>query len=140
MSANSGSCLCGSIKLAIRGDPVMTNLCHCTTCQKFSGSVFASLSVYKTKDVTITESEPSIMKMFEDRTPESGRVLYRWFCGKCGSPVRGTRADSDELTVVPVGIIDHGKASLKPTVELFCKSKVNWVGDVDGAELFAALP
>ncbi|CAJ2512953.1 Uu.00g010720.m01.CDS01 [Anthostomella pinea] len=143
-TVRNGSCLCGSIKVRMEGEPFRTNLCHCSSCQKFSGGIFASLAVYKTDQVTYTPSSPSVMKTFTDTTPESGRVLLRYFCGTCGSPVKGARTGRDaDFVVVPLGIIDGDTAGagLKPQVEFFCRSRADWIGDVvGGAEGFETLP
>ncbi|KAI5921630.1 Mss4-like protein, partial [Camillea tinctor] len=46
-TTKTASCLCGSLKLTIEGEPFRTNLCHCTSCQKLSGSIFGAFAVYK---------------------------------------------------------------------------------------------
>ncbi|KAI8629399.1 Mss4-like protein [Xylariaceae sp. FL1651] len=140
MSARTASCLCGSIKAAIQGDPFRTNLCHCSSCQKNTGGAFGSLAAYTAEKITFTESEPSVMKTYEDTSPESGRVLYRSFCGKCGSPVRLTRPGNDNIVVVPVGIIDGDKSAFKPQLEFFCRGKADWVGAIKDSQMFEAMP
>ncbi|KAI3331941.1 Mss4-like protein [Xylariaceae sp. AK1471] len=140
MSARTASCLCGSVKVALNGDPFMTNLCHCSSCQKSTGGAFASIAAYKTEQVTITESEPSVLKMYEDTSPESGEVLKRSFCGKCGGPVRIQRKSRPDTCIVPIGIIDGDKGAFKPKVELFCRSRVDWVGPVEDSEAFETMP
>ena len=45
-SNRTGSCLCKAIQYEITGDPVVTNLCHCLNCQKWSGSAFTSFGAY----------------------------------------------------------------------------------------------
>ena len=47
----SGSCLCGAIKYTCVGPAVMTAMCHCTNCQKQSGSAF-SINVIVPKEPT----------------------------------------------------------------------------------------
>ncbi|KAJ2978866.1 hypothetical protein NUW58_g7358 [Xylaria curta] len=113
MSVTSASCLCGAVKLEIRGDPRMKNLCHCSSCQKFTGGIFGSFAAYAVEQVTFTESEPDVLKTYNDTTPESGSVLRRSFCGKCGSPVRIQTSSLPDALVVPVGVIDGDKAGLQ---------------------------
>ncbi|KAI0443336.1 Mss4-like protein [Xylaria telfairii] len=139
MSERTASCLCGGVKVQVQGEPIMKNLCHCSSCQKFTGVVFGSFVTYKTEQVTFTETEPSILKMYEDASTDSGQVLQRSFCGKCGSPVRVQRANTDFLAV-PVGIIDGDKADFKPSLELYCKGKADWVGAIEDIKSFAAMP
>ncbi|KAI0551691.1 glutathione-dependent formaldehyde-activating, GFA [Xylaria curta] len=140
MSTRTGSCLCGSVKILIQGTPVSTNLCHCTSCQKFSGAAYASLAAFKTSEVTYSESEPSIMKTYDDTSSESGRIVKRKFCGRCGSSVCGMREGLEEFTIVPIGILDGDKSDLKPAVEFFYKSKINWIPTLPGTQCFETLP
>ena len=34
-----GGCLCGQVRYTANADPAFTGVCHCTTCQKESGTV-----------------------------------------------------------------------------------------------------
>lgn len=93
--------------------------------------------------MTYTATPPSLLRDYEDTTPESGSVLTRSFCGHCGSYVRGTKRPGGEgFVVVPLGAIDgeEAKAQLKPTVEYFCVRRVPWLAEVEGAESFPKLP
>ena len=41
--SGSGSCLCGSVNLEYNSEPNFFLLCHCTDCQKATGSPVASI-------------------------------------------------------------------------------------------------
>ncbi|EMR71004.1 putative duf636 domain protein [Eutypa lata UCREL1] len=99
------------------------------------------MAAFKSDLVTYTPSDPSLLRTYTDNSPESGSVLHRSFCGRCGSLVRVTRTPrAEDAVVVPMGVIDGDKADLKPTIEYFCSRKSPWIGDVDGASLFDKLP
>jgi hypothetical protein len=214
MATRTASCLCGSVKVAMNGDPFMTNLCHCSSCQKNTGAAFGSLASYNTdvriffslflflflylalrhpgsphlstnsplqynvqrgrggegegldlhldldlddfgegreeggltiqtvkqQQVTFTEVEPSVLKTYEDTSPESGEVLRRSFCGKCGSPVRIQRKGNPERVALPVGIVDGDKSAFKPQIEFFCRGRADWVAPVEHSQTFETLP
>ncbi len=36
----AGGCLCGTVRYSANGDPAFVGICHCTDCQKFTGSAF----------------------------------------------------------------------------------------------------
>ncbi|KAH8673973.1 Mss4-like protein [Xylariales sp. PMI_506] len=137
----TGSCLCGAIQLKIKGDPVITNLCHCTSCQKFTGVVLASIVVYNTEQLTYTSNPPDALRTYADGSSLSGARIDRSFCGVCGSGVRniGSRFGG-RLIAVPAGIIDGDKADLRPRHEFFCVNREGWIGDIEGAEKFALMP
>ncbi|KAI0204754.1 Mss4-like protein [Astrocystis sublimbata] len=140
MSERTASCLCGSVKTEIRGEPAMTNLCHCSSCQKFTGAVYGSMAAYKTEQLTFIEAEPSVLKTYDDTTPESGGTLKRSFCGKCGSPMRVISTRHLEFAVIPVGTIDGDKSAFKPQKEFFCKGRTSWVDAVEDSDKFEAMP
>lgn len=81
-----------------------------------------------------------MLKSYEDKSPESGNVLSRSFCGICGSNIRVTSRDHPGFAGVGVGIIDGDKTDLKPLYEVFCCRKVPWVQPVDGARVYPKLP
>jgi hypothetical protein len=37
----SGGCLCGAVRYECNAEPLGTAICHCTHCQKVSGSAFS---------------------------------------------------------------------------------------------------
>lgn len=40
-----GSCSCGDVKVAVRGEALRTGICHCTDCRQESGSAFTFFGV-----------------------------------------------------------------------------------------------
>lgn len=118
----------------------MKNLCYCVSCQKCIGNVFGSFAGFQTNQVTITETEPSVLRTYDDTSSDSGEVIKRSFCGRCGSPVKAQRQSSLEAISVPVGIIDGDKTALKPEMEFYCRGRASWLGAVDGATRFDTMP
>ena len=41
----TGGCLCGAVRYTTTADPLMTFVCHCRDCQRFTGSAFGALVV-----------------------------------------------------------------------------------------------
>ncbi len=41
----TGGCLCGAIRYEITGPPLVAYPCHCTACQRLTGSAFSSAVV-----------------------------------------------------------------------------------------------
>lgn len=63
-----------------------------------------------------------------DKTPLSGAVLERTFCGNCGSPLFIKREGDEKGMVVTRGTLDIGpEAGWTPDVEFFCKRKEVWL-------------
>lgn len=92
------------------------------------------------QEIIFSEAEPSIMKTYDDTSPESGRIVKRLFCGRCGSPLCGIRGGFEDISILPIGIIDGDKSDLQPQSEFFHKSKVDWITPVVGSQCFETLP
>ncbi|KAK8014764.1 hypothetical protein PG990_008060 [Apiospora arundinis] len=153
-ASRKGSCLCGAIQLTIRGKPVETHLCHCTSCQKLTGSVFAAFVTLKDEQLQIAVGAGHELKTHVDSAgSESGNTLERRFCGTCGSPILIRSKMLPNVTVVHLGLLEpypmseDGAAGtegqqqteddgwkLTPSIEYWCVRKRSWVGDT-GAEV-----
>ena len=83
MSKISGGCLCGSLRYSSDAEPIMTAVCHCTDCQKQSGSAF-SVNV-GVPEASIALSGDTVGKY--DVIGASGQTVSRYFCTTCGSPI-----------------------------------------------------
>ena len=79
--SGSGSCLCGSVNLEYSSEPNFFLLCHCTDCQKATGSPVASI-IGIPEDDFIIKGETNSYKC------EAG--VTRSFCINCGSQIFST--------------------------------------------------
>jgi len=134
MIERTGGCLCGSVRYRLDGAPVMTAVCHCTHCQKQSGSVF-SVNVAVPDTAYHQQGETRI---FEDRG-DSGQPVYRHFCPACGSPIRSKLASMPGLTLVKAGTLDD-LSGLMPVMEVYADHAAAWVAPVSGAQRFGQAP
>lgn len=76
----TGGCQCGACRYELEGKPHIIWACHCTICQKQSGSAFGMAIVFQGARIAITEGTPSNY----DR-PGEGRSIRCYFCPNCGS-------------------------------------------------------
>jgi hypothetical protein len=61
-------------------------VCHCTFCQRVTGSAFGLWVTYRKESVAITGE----YKIYEHRSDESGRWIRMEFCPRCGTNFGGT--------------------------------------------------
>jgi hypothetical protein len=80
-SVHEGGCLCGAIRFRATAPPVRTTICHCTFCQRLTGSAFLVEPIFKAEDVASTGAPP---KTYERRSEGSGKRVRVSFCGCCG--------------------------------------------------------
>lgn len=131
----TGSCLCGAIRYTI-GIPVTElRACHCRHCQKASGAGGSVNAVVPSAAFNIAQGTPRRY----DAKADSGRTLYRFFCGDCGSPIYSQRATTPETVVVRAGTLDDA-GEMKITANIWCKSARSWDYLDPAAKQFPAQP
>jgi len=80
---HEGGCLCGDDRYRVRGQPLEAIVCHCTFCQRRTGTAFGVELFFPAENIEFTGGVP---KTFEHRN-ESGRWLRLDFCGHCGTTI-----------------------------------------------------
>ncbi len=130
---NSGSCLCGKVKYEIDGKFESFFLCHCTFCQKDTGSSHAA-NLFSTILKLKWLSGKSFIKTFN--LPNSKHV--KSFCSKCGAAVPSIQNEG-RLIVVPAGSLDTS-VEMKPNAHLFVASKAKWDESLEELQTFEGLP
>ena len=58
-----GGCACGNIRYRLTGRPLVVNACHCTWCQRESGSALAVNAVIETDCVVVQGEVEAILKI-----------------------------------------------------------------------------
>jgi hypothetical protein len=133
--AITGGCLCGRVRYAVEGEAQLSAVCHCRSCQRYTGSAFEPLMVFPADAVRV-EGE---LKTYDD-AGDSGRYVHRQFCSNCGSSVMADADSMPGVKIVLVGSLDE-PAIFKPSVEIFCASAQPWiVGQQDERKKFDGMP
>lgn len=84
---HEGGCFCGAVRYRVSGQPFRANICHCTNCQKRTGSSFGISTYFKEEQVEFNDGE---RKLYRFESDESGRFGDMEFCANCGSTVSWT--------------------------------------------------
>lgn len=122
MSADSlnGSCLCGAVRFEVSQPFTAFRYCHCSRCQKASGSAHAANAFVPENQFRWLAGE-SMIKRFD--LPGAQRFSV-WFCPQCGSRVpHKVRSRSDML--IPAGLLDQAPAQ-RPDSSIFWGSRASW--------------
>ena len=120
--AMTGGCLCGAVRYRITRPADKIIACHCTHCQKSSGSGASFNAAMPADAFAITQGTP---KSYHD-TADSGNILHRYFCGNCGSPLYSQRANAPGFVVVKVGSLDDSN-TMKIAMNIWTKSARPWM-------------
>jgi hypothetical protein len=102
-----GGCLCGTIRFQANRPPLRTLACHCTFCQRLTGSSFYAESLYERDAVEINEGE---LRQFEHRSDGSGKKVYVHFCPNCGTTVGLTFERWPDIRAISRGCYDDPNA------------------------------
>jgi hypothetical protein len=114
------------------GEPAARALCHCTDCQKWTGSTYTSNVAIPRSAFTLLTSPH--LKTY-DVIGGSGKINKHFFCSNCGSSLYTQLEVMPEMMFIKAGGLDGGKADLGTVdVELYVKDRVGFVGAVEGAK------
>ncbi|EAW15655.1 GFA family protein [Aspergillus fischeri NRRL 181] len=127
-----GSCMCGATTYTSPSEPLVTALCHCVDCQKWTGGAFTSNVVVPRDTFKVTKGTPK----FCDIAGASGKNNRHFFCGNCGSSLFTELDIMGDKTVIKAGTLDNGEANLRNRVdvEFYVKDRISYLGAVDGAK------
>jgi hypothetical protein len=79
---HEGGCLCGDVRYKTISEPVRVTICHCTFCQRLTGSAFLVEPIFRKEDVIFSGIAP---KFYHHRSDSSGKRVSINFCGRCGT-------------------------------------------------------
>jgi len=123
MAKITGGCLCGAVRYSTEAEPEpgRTLVCHCTTCQRNSGSAFGIFVFFPADSVTVAGS----LNTYTEPGGASGLPMHRRFCPTCGTPVIVQREGAPRL-LIAAGTLDD-TSIVRPAINLFCASAQSWV-------------
>lgn len=84
---HEGGCLCGAVRYRTTGQPMSVSVCHCTACQRRTGSAVSIPAFFSDEQITFNDGE---RVTFQYTSDESGRWLRTEFCPVCATTVAWT--------------------------------------------------
>ncbi|HET7669915.1 MAG TPA: GFA family protein [Burkholderiales bacterium] len=121
-----GGCHCGRIAFEGELDPARVGVCHCTDCQSLSGSAFTVYAQVQREAFRLLRGEPKVYV----KTAESGNRRAQAFCADCGSRLWAAAEKDTPLYNLRVGTLRE-RAELRPQVQLWCRSAMPWLREID---------
>jgi hypothetical protein len=115
----TGSCGCGAVRFVLSEPPIGAVYCHCTRCQKRSGTAVQASARLAPGSLVIEAGEESL----RDWTPPGG--LSKTFCGQCGSHLFARDPKTGEIAVVRMAAID-GDPGVRPSAHQFVAYAAPW--------------
>jgi hypothetical protein len=96
----TGGCLCGSVRYEISEPLVGASYCHCTRCQRRTGSAAACSARVAPGSLRITAGE----ELVESWDPPDG--FKKAFCSNCGGALWAQNPDDPQVISVRMGTFD----------------------------------
>ncbi|MBA3898225.1 MAG: GFA family protein [Sphingomonadaceae bacterium] len=113
-----GGCRCGEVRFEITAPPMLTSACHCTGCQRMTGSAFSTTVSVPTAGFIVTQGDPVIGGLH-------GPQARHHHCDHCKSWVF-TRIEPDMGFVnVRATMLDNARW-FAPFVETFTSEALPW--------------
>ena len=127
----TGGCHCGHITYEAEVDLATIRVCHCTDCQKLTGTAFR---------VNIS-AQPETFKLKSGmpknyvRTAESGNRCAHAFCPECGTLIYVIPSEPRPSGYrLALGAIDQRTQFGPPTRQIWCCSVLPWSMDLRAVE------
>jgi len=125
-----GGCACGRVRYRMTSRPLIVHGCHCSRCQRETGSAFAVNAMIETARVERLGEAPELVL-----TPsQSGKGQKIARCPHCRVAVWSHYAGAgDALAFVRVGTLD-APGRLPPDIHIYTSTKQAWVTLPQGAK------
>src|SRR4051812_33679977 len=129
----TGGCHCGHITYEAEVDPVTVRVCHCSDCQKLTGTAFRANIASLPGTFRLTGGMPKIYV----KTAESGNKRWHGFCPECGTPIYAAAPEPNPATYgLRVGGIDQRAGFAPPARQIWCRSALPWSMDITSVQQF----
>jgi hypothetical protein len=131
----TGGCPCGALRFEVTAMPLLLYACHCTECQRWSGSAFSMSMPVAAPSFRMVAGAPKPFR----RIGASGVKNTCWFCGHCGGRAYGQPDARSDLIVVRAGTLDD-TSWLRPIAHVYLRSAQAWERVPNNMECFELLP
>lgn len=116
----TGSCLCGKVEYMYSGPVKVFQYCHCSRCQKFTGSAHASNIIINPDSFCWTRGEELVGRY---ELPEA-KYFATSFCKNCGSSLPWLSKTGKAL-IVPAGGLNDDPV-VRPKHNIYFADRASW--------------
>lgn len=134
----TGGCQCGAVRYEITAAPTTLYACHCSDCQRQTGSAFALSLIVPRDAVRVTQGAPAVWQRPGSQAA-SGTPADCLFCRDCGARLYHLPSRNRAIAVVKPGTLDD-TSWLEPIGHIWTRSAQAWVRFEDGTLLYDGPP
>ena len=120
VAAITGGCLCGAVRFALTELPTRAGYCHCTRCQRRTGTAASAQARIDGRTFVLTSGETSLRAW---RHPDGG--FEKCFCGVCGSHLFSRNPDDPTQMSIRMAAFDSDPG-VRPSWRSFVAYAAPW--------------
>ena len=123
-----GGCTCGAVRYRLKARPLFVHCCHCSWCQRESGSAFVVNDFIEASQVELLKG-----KLTQTTLPSaSGKGQVFWRCADCGVTVWSNYPQAGpHIHFIRAGTLDD-PSQAPPDIHIYTSTKQSWVIIPDG--------
>jgi hypothetical protein len=115
----TGGCGCGAVRFEISQPLVSAVYCHCTRCQRRTGTAAGASARVQPGSFRIVVGDEHVRAW----APEGG--FEKAFCGQCGSALLARKPDDHDVMAVRLGAFDSDPG-VRPSARQFTAYAAAW--------------
>jgi hypothetical protein len=115
----TGRCLCGGVRFEVTEPPLFASYCHCTRCQRRTGTAAAISARLAPGSLRILEGE-DLIRSYD---PPDG--FSKAFCSACGGALWSRHPTDDAIVSVRLGAFDSDPG-VRPSYRQFVAYAAPW--------------
>ena len=117
----TGGCSCGQVRFQLLDKPIRVHCCHCTDCQRHTGSAFVLNAIIETSAIKILRGRLQAVPVRRAFGPHD---IYR--CPKCKVALWSDYGHRPQIRFVRVGTLDRPSA-IRPDIHIYTETKLSWL-------------
>lgn len=129
-----GGCLCGAVRYAASGAPMMVGHCYCTDCRKASGTSHGTHAAFPEPAVSINGQT----KAYESAA-DSGNTIARHFCANCGCALFSTNSAMPGAVFIRASSLDD-PSQVTPMMTVYASRAPEWAVLDTARPVFSEMP
>jgi hypothetical protein len=115
----TGGCLCGGVRFEVSEPFAAAQYCHCTRCQRRSGTAFSASAAAVPGSLRIVEGEERVRAF----RPDDGWAKF--FCADCGGHLYSQSHEDTDQIGVRLGAVD-GDPGVRPSSHQYVAYAAPW--------------
>jgi hypothetical protein len=116
----TGGCLCRAVRYRISAPPIVTRVCWCRLCQYLGAGSGTVNTCFPSTALTL---EGEIREY--PGVADSGNIMHRRFCPKCGTQLFSAAAARPHLIFVRAGTLDDPEIA-QPSSTIWTSQAPSW--------------